>query len=452
MTPAAQYLRMSSDQQRYSLEVQASTIAAYAQAQGYQVVRSYEDAGKSGVTSRDRYGLRDLLKDVHDPRRGFSTILVLDVSRWGRFQDPDEAAHYEFMCRQQGVRVEYCDEAFSNDGSSSSFIVKSLKRVMAADYSRQLSVRSKAGLRRTALAGLKLGGRASYGSGRQAFNPDGTAANLLADGERRSRTDQSVRLVPGPEEEQANVREIFRLFTQQGYGKTEIARSLNARGRMWRDGTPWNYPRINCVLTNEIALGVFVFARSSSQLGIGPVRTERESWIRASVLPPLVTQQAWRKAQAKMRDLKGRSHTDEEILARLRRLLSRKGELSRRLIDESPLTPRASAYTRRYGSLRQTFALIGYDPPKRFRRSHDPATYDDERVVESLRRALASNGYLTADLITDDPQLPSVSFLRRRYGSLLSAYRLAGYEVDRPTQQRTGWERRRLRLASTEAV
>jgi DNA invertase Pin-like site-specific DNA recombinase len=44
---AAQYLRMSSDNQRYSTENQQNAIAEYAKAHGYEVVASYIDAGKS---------------------------------------------------------------------------------------------------------------------------------------------------------------------------------------------------------------------------------------------------------------------------------------------------------------------------------------------------------------------------------------------------------------------
>ncbi len=50
-------------------------------------------------------------------RAQFKVILVYDVSRWGRFQDVDEAAHYEFLCRSASVPVRYCAEQFENDGS-----------------------------------------------------------------------------------------------------------------------------------------------------------------------------------------------------------------------------------------------------------------------------------------------------------------------------------------------
>ena len=80
-----------------------------------------------------------MLSDVAAKRADFDALLVYDVSRWGRFQDADESAHYEYMCRRAGVRVIYCAEQFDNDGSPLSALVKSIKRTMAGEYSRELS-------------------------------------------------------------------------------------------------------------------------------------------------------------------------------------------------------------------------------------------------------------------------------------------------------------------------
>jgi len=44
----------------------------------------------------------------------YKAILVYDVSRWGPFQDNDEAAHYEFLCKSTGVPVHYCAEPDSS--------------------------------------------------------------------------------------------------------------------------------------------------------------------------------------------------------------------------------------------------------------------------------------------------------------------------------------------------
>src|SRR6202021_3488259 len=111
----------------------------------------------------NRAGLNNLLEDVESGRADFEHILVYDGSRWGRFQDIDESAHYEFLCKQAGVKVVYCAEQFDNDGSMVSSIVKNLKRVMAAEYSRELSVKVHAGACRFARMGFQLGGLVPYG-------------------------------------------------------------------------------------------------------------------------------------------------------------------------------------------------------------------------------------------------------------------------------------------------
>ena len=63
-TRAAQYVRMSTDHQQYSIENQAVVIGAYAEARGLTIVRTYRDDGESGLRLRNRAGLRQLLDDV----------------------------------------------------------------------------------------------------------------------------------------------------------------------------------------------------------------------------------------------------------------------------------------------------------------------------------------------------------------------------------------------------
>jgi DNA invertase Pin-like site-specific DNA recombinase len=103
--PAAQYLRMSTEHQQYSIENQARRIQQYAEAHCFTVVQSYFDSGKSGLWLKGRRGLRELLRDVTSGSADYKVVLVYDVSRWGRFQDTDEAAHYEFLCKSAGIPV-----------------------------------------------------------------------------------------------------------------------------------------------------------------------------------------------------------------------------------------------------------------------------------------------------------------------------------------------------------
>src|SRR4051812_28226809 len=160
---AAQYLRMSTELQRYSLQNQAAAIAAYAQQQNLTIVRDYIDEGRSGLRIKGRAGLIELIKDVESGDADFDHVLVYDVSRWGRFQDVDESAHYEFVCKQKGVQIAYCAEQFDNNGSLLSSIVKNIKRVMAAEYSRELSVKVHAGLCRLTSLGYRAGAPITYG-------------------------------------------------------------------------------------------------------------------------------------------------------------------------------------------------------------------------------------------------------------------------------------------------
>ena len=145
MHRAAQYVRMSTDYQQYSIENQAAVIATYAQLHKLTIVRTYRDEGESGLKIENRNGLAELIGNVQSGQTDFGHLLVFDVSRWGRFQDVDESAHYEFICRQSGIKVAYCAEQFDNDGSLISNIAKNIKRVMAAEYSRELSAKVHAG-------------------------------------------------------------------------------------------------------------------------------------------------------------------------------------------------------------------------------------------------------------------------------------------------------------------
>ena len=138
LIPAAQYLRMSTDEQKLSLAYQAVAIQEYAQKHGFSIVSTYEDSGRSGLTLKRRKGLTHLLQDVVSHRNTFKAVLVYDVSRWGRFQDTDESAHYEFLCKSAEVPVHYCAEPFKNDTSSPAVVMKTWKRIMAAEYSREL--------------------------------------------------------------------------------------------------------------------------------------------------------------------------------------------------------------------------------------------------------------------------------------------------------------------------
>jgi len=183
---AAQYLRMSTEHQQYSIANQSAAIALYAAAHNIGIIRSFVDEGRSGTTIKGRCGLQELLRVVESGGADFELVLVYDVSRWGRFADVDEAAHYEYLCKRAGISIRYCAEQFENDNSTTSNLLKALKRAMAGEYSRELSVKVLAGQCRLAQEGFRVGGSAAYGLHRLLLDKEGKVKQVLGPGERKS--------------------------------------------------------------------------------------------------------------------------------------------------------------------------------------------------------------------------------------------------------------------------
>src|SRR5713101_4639718 len=205
---AAEYVRMSTDHQQYSTENQHDAIQRFADAHGIIIVRSFIDAGKSGVGIQGRDALQDLLRTVESGQADFSTILGYGVSRLGRFQEPDEGAYYEFRCVRANITVQYCAEHFPTDNAPMSAVMKSLKRAMAGEYSRELSAKVFAGQCRLITLGYRQGGTPGYGLRRLLLDQQGQPKTLLARGERKSFQLERVILTPGPSEEVATVRRV----------------------------------------------------------------------------------------------------------------------------------------------------------------------------------------------------------------------------------------------------
>jgi DNA invertase Pin-like site-specific DNA recombinase len=209
---AAQYVRMSTEHQKYSTANQSDAILHYAEQRGFTLVRTYEDTGKSGLRLDGRDALKRLISDVRSGNVDFSAVLVYDVSRWGRFQDADESAYYEFICKEAGIGVHYCAEQFENDGSLSATIIKGMKRAMAGEYSRELSAKVFAGQCRLIGLGFRQGGTAGFGLRRQLIDEKREPKGQLSIGSRKSLQTDRVVLIPGPHEEISLVRRMYELF------------------------------------------------------------------------------------------------------------------------------------------------------------------------------------------------------------------------------------------------
>jgi DNA invertase Pin-like site-specific DNA recombinase len=420
---AAQYVRMSTDHQRYSTQNQAAAIAVYAAQHDLVIVRTYADEGRSGLRIHRREGLIELIDDVRNGRADFDHILVYDVSRWGRFQDVDESAYYEFICRQAGIKVCYCAEEFDNDGSVIASIVKNLKRVMAAEYSRELSVKVHAGACRVASLGFKQGGAVGYGLQRELVDEDRRSRGILGKGQRKHLQTDRVLVRPGPQREQRIVAQIFREYVVRRRSQASIARLLNNEQVPNHRGTPWSDAMIRNILSNEAYIGNSVYNRKSFRLKQVMKKNPPELWVRATGLfEPIVDKSIFSKAQELLKEQYVRL-SDQQLLKKLREALAVNGKLSVSIMAATDGTPSAALYAYRFGSLREAFRRIGYVNSERdfdyldARQQSDAELFRQASVFATRIRALGAAAVFDAEtkVMTVDGRLAISLRMARHY-------------------------------------
>ena len=360
----AQYVRMSTEHQKYSTDNQSLAIRKYADANNMEIVEYYSDSGKSGLNIDGRSGLKQLIMDVDLGEVNFTAVLVFDISRWGRFQDADESAYYEYICKRSGIAVHYCAEQFENDGSPVSTIVKGVKRAMAGEYSRELSAKVFAGQCRLIEKGFRQGGAAGYGLRRMLIGDDGERKGILKPGQHKSLQTDRVILVPGPDDEVRVVNQMYQRFVERGMHEREIADELNHQGYTTDFGRPWTRGTVRQILTNEKYIGHNVFNRTSFKLKKRHKINDPDEWVRAdNAFKAIVPLEMFHMARGIIRE-RSRKLSNDEMLGALERLYKKYGFLSGLIIDESETAPSSCAYSHRFGSLLRAYSLVGFTPDR----------------------------------------------------------------------------------------
>lgn len=398
---AAQYVRMSSEDQSYSIENQKQTIKEFARLHRLKIVRSYEDHGKSGVVLRGRSALQTLLSDVLSGEAPFSTVLVLDVSRWGRFIDHDEAACYEFLCRSAGVDVRYCAESFSSGSSFAGSISKSVKRLISTQFSHDLSKSVFDAKVRLARKGYWMGGPPPFGMQRVLL-AERQKDEVLKPGEWKMTKDKHSVLKPGPSNEVRLIRTMFRM-ARRGSTCSQIAESLNSKGALFR-GKRWSRRNVRTLLMSPVYTGTFIWGRTSEKLH-GPItHVRREDWVCSPhELPLIVSPQTVEKVQAELtKRTDARRWCDSRIKEKLCELLHDQGRLSESVIMGRPDMPNVGTIRRHFGYLENAYAAIGYRPP------HAELARSAE-----LRRSIQLRSKIVARIVGACPAMTQVAPNRR---------------------------------------
>lgn len=373
----AQYLRMSTDHQQYSLHNQSEYIKDYAEKNNMEIAYTYDDAGKSGVSIIGRHSLQQLLSDVEQKKIDIQAVLFYDVSRFGRFQNSDEAAYYSFLLERNGVDLIYCSEPIpTKDFPLESSVILNIKRSSAAYHSRNLSEKVFIGQVNLIKLGYHQGGMAGYGLRRLLVDENGIAKEILGFRKRKSIQTDRVILIPGPKNEIKIVNSIYDLFIDDNMPEFIIAERLNEQNIPAENGTLWTRAKIHQILTNEKYIGNNIYNKTSSKLKSRLVKNPKNEWVRCDkAYKPIISKKKYNKAQ-EIIQLRSVHLTNDELLEKLKQKLESNGKLSGFIIDEDDTGPSSSVYRTRFGGLLRAYTLIGYKP------EHD---YSYIQINEALR-------------------------------------------------------------------
>ncbi len=372
----AQYLRMSTDHQKYSLFNQSQFISKYASEHGMNIIHTYDDSGKSGVTTSGREAFKRLIDDVILKKINVKAVLVYDISRFGRFPHNDEFGYYTHQLRLNNVEIIYCANPISDsDGDYADFQLF-VSRKEASSFSKNLSQKVFLGQINLASRGFHQGGPAGYGLRRMLIDENHKHKGILKYREWKSIQTDRIILVLGPEDEVITVRWIYDQFVNNSKPERVIASELNRRGIIAEHDTKWTRGKIHEILTNEKYIGHNVYNRTSSRLKQRLIHNPQHEWIRCeNAFESIISPEFFLQVQTIISN-RSIHLSNDDLLSKLSELFKTKGKLSGIIIDEDDDTPSSSVYRKRFGGLLQAYKLIDYKP------KHD---YDYLRVNSLLR-------------------------------------------------------------------
>lgn len=299
----AYYRHSAEDKQENSVAIQQEHTHKFAQDNGIEIIHEEADEGKSGL-SANRPGFDKLFREwILNPNPPeFDFVLVYDVSRWGRFQDQDEAAFWEFRCKSYGKQVIYVSRGFPKEEQRLiSSLQTSIERYMAAEYSRQLSEKVFYGSVKVSEQGFSAGGSAPYGMTRVLLDETKKPIQILKPGEHKVIANQRVIFAPANDQTADVVKKIFSLFIEQQHTPVKIASLLNEKEISSSNGLEWNRDKIIRILTNETYTGTRIYNKTWSRLKQKQHPNPRSEWIIClNAFEAIIDQETFNKAQERL--------------------------------------------------------------------------------------------------------------------------------------------------------
>ncbi|MBN2559745.1 MAG: recombinase family protein [Phycisphaerae bacterium] len=349
----AYYRHSAQDRQENSVEIQQDQVRKFAADNGIEIIREFADRGKSGLSAEGRDSFNEMLHEyVVGGKANFELVLVLDVSRWGRFQETDLSAYYTGLCLQHGKQVVFTTIGFPKENDLLHGLHLSIERYRAASYSRELSGKVWKGCAKIAGGGYWAGGSAPYGMCRILLDEKRNPLQVLARGEHKAIHNQRVTLGPGDPAEIEAVRFIFNQLASGGVMPEAIAERLNEMGRPAPGGGQWSRGAVRAILGNEIYAGAMVWNKTSQKMKSRSHHNPASDWIRAedafeAVVPRAVFDRA-RDLLRERDEARLYKYSGPGMVEKLRDLYERYGIVSHKLVAAGKDMPSPATYVHRF--------------------------------------------------------------------------------------------------------
>ena len=156
------YTRVSTAMQidGYSLDAQKARMKAFADYNEYEIVGTYEDAGKSGKSIEGRMEFNRMMEDIKSGKDGVSYVLVFKLSRFGR-NAADVLSTLQIM-QDFGVNLICVEDGIDSSKDAGKLMISVLSAV--AEIEREnIRVQTMEGRIQKAREGKWNGGFAPYG-------------------------------------------------------------------------------------------------------------------------------------------------------------------------------------------------------------------------------------------------------------------------------------------------
>ncbi|NSI90590.1 recombinase family protein [[Clostridium] scindens] len=245
----AAYCRVSTEKedQLNSLEAQKKFFTEYTQRTGDILVRLYADEGISGTKTKNRKEFMRMMADAD--KRLFDMLVVKDISRFAR--NTVDLLENVRKLKSLGIETQFLTANMTSFGNSE--FVLTIFGALAQEESANTSKRVKFGKKINAEKGRVP--NIVYGYDKTI----GDYFNLEIN-----------------REEAAVIKQIFKLYTEEGYGALKIANHLNEQGIRTKRGCTWSQNAICRILDNELYTGKVINGKQEVTDFLTGQRTEKD--------------------------------------------------------------------------------------------------------------------------------------------------------------------------------